>query len=314
MSTIERTSEGYYPSPTGFNYSFLFAFERKFFMKDVMDGKKVYMGFIWPICFVYALSYIIVIYTGQKIMRTREKFVCRRALISWNFVLAGFSIFGSLRLMPEFFYFVNKKGIEGSFCSSEWQFGVAGGWGGLFLLSKLPEFFDTLFIVARKQKLIFLHWYHHASVFIYVWFTCSDWPSTSLWFMFMNYSVHAVMYTYYGCRALRFNIPKWVNIVITSSQILQMVIGIYINCTVFLKKQRGEECDVSDKNLQFAFSMYFSYFILFFNFFYHSYISPKKNTTAEANGHVNSRTNGDNKGIRHVDQKDFNQIIKSHYE
>ena len=45
--------------------------------------------------------------------------------------------------------------------------------------------------------------------------------------MIMNYSVHAVMYTYYGCRALRFKIPKWVNILITTSQLLQMVFGVY---------------------------------------------------------------------------------------
>jgi len=116
------------------------------------------------------LAYVVIIHSGQKIMKTREKFVCRRALIAWNFVLAGFSIFGAVRLMPEFIYFVKKKGLEGSFCSSDWQFGVTGGWGGLFLFSKLPEFFDTLFIVARKQRLIFLHWYHHATVKIYLLF------------------------------------------------------------------------------------------------------------------------------------------------
>jgi len=139
--------------------------------------------------------------------------------------------------------------------------------------------------------------------------------------MCMNFSVHAVMYTYYGFRALRFNIPKWVNIFITSSQILQMVIGVYINVSAFLIKRKGEKfCDISDQNLNFAFSMYLSYFVLFFNFFYHSYISPKpKNNSTTKNGHLNVHENGQanghiNRKINHDEENlntHFNNLIKN---
>jgi elongation of very long chain fatty acids protein 6 len=54
----------------------------------------------------------------------------------------------------------------------------------------------------------------------------------------MNFTVHAAMYSYYGFRALRFRIPKWVNIVITSGQISQMVIGIVVNTVAYFKKRR----------------------------------------------------------------------------
>jgi hypothetical protein len=40
----------------------------------------------------------------------------------------------------------------------------------IFCISKVPELIDTLFIVLRKQKLIFLHWFHHATVLIYSWY------------------------------------------------------------------------------------------------------------------------------------------------
>jgi elongation of very long chain fatty acids protein 6 len=38
------------------------------------------------------------------------------------------------------------------------------------MASKVPETVDTLFIVLRRQELIFLHWYHHASVLIYCFY------------------------------------------------------------------------------------------------------------------------------------------------
>ncbi len=48
-------------------------------------------------------------------------------------------------------------------CDSRSYIGSYGGgiWAFLFPLSKLPELVDTAFIVLRKQKMVFLHWYHH---------------------------------------------------------------------------------------------------------------------------------------------------------
>jgi len=205
---------------------------------------------------------------------------------------------GTVRFWPEFVYTLTHKGVEHSVCNPDYTHGVTGCWAWLFILSKVPELVDTLFIVLRKQELIFLHWYHHATVLVYCWFSSKDFSASGRWFVLMNYTVHAFMYSYYAFRAMRFKIPKWVNIAITSGQISQMIFGIYVNCLAYMKKRRGEACDVTDENITWSFIMYFSYFLLFFHFFYNAYISPSKKsprTQSQSNGNgVKKQANGVN--------------------
>ena len=94
----------------------------------------------------------------------------------------------------------------------------------------------------------------------------------------MNFTVHSLMYSYYAFRALRYSIPKFVNIVITTLQLSQMFVGILVNFVAYFRKERGEACDVTYENIYWSFFMYFTYFLLFFNFFIHAYLkkSDKK--------------------------------------
>ncbi len=165
-SYVEPTpnADGFYRSLTGYNYTFVFQYEKKFFNEEYNNLSMERMSKYFYKMVLFAIIYLVVIFSAQKLMKTREKFELRRALIAWNFVLAGFSTLGAIRVWPEFVFVIQSKGIEHSYCSRDWQYGVTGGWGGLFIISKFPEFIDTVFIVARKQKLIFLHWYHHCSV------------------------------------------------------------------------------------------------------------------------------------------------------
>jgi len=272
-----QMTNGYYQSRSGLNYTSLFFYEKKFFNDKYVQTKRIWMSNNWQYSLVYAFVYIAAIFFGKWYMKSREKFDLRKPLIAWNFVLAAFSIAGTVRIWPEFIQTVSSKGIEHSICSRDYTHGVTGCWAWLFVLSKVPELVDTVFIVLRKQELIFLHWYHHATVLVYCWFSCKDFSASGRWFVLMNFTVHAAMYTYYGFRALRFRIPKWVNIAITSGQISQMVFGIYVNCVAYFKKQRGEHCEISDENIKWSFIMYFTYFLLFFHFFYNAYINPKSN-------------------------------------
>lgn len=131
---------------------------------------------------------------------------------------------------------------------------------------------DTFFIVIHKKPLIFLHWYHHVSVLVYCWHAYVTKAPAGLFFVTMNYGVHAIMYLYYFLMAVKVK-PKWFNSVyITVSQISQMVVGVTIMVLGFiLPPGFAGECAISTENNVAGLIMYGSYLILFVEFFVQRY-------------------------------------------
>nr|XP_033199831.1 elongation of very long chain fatty acids protein 6-like [Bombus vancouverensis nearcticus] len=153
---------------------------------------------------------------------------------------------------------------------------VFGFWSWTFALSKLVEFCDTAFIVLRKQPLIFLHWYHHVTVLLYTWFSYAEATENGKWFGLVNSFVHAWMYSYYALKAMRFNIPKWVAMFVTTLQLSQMVVGCILTASAYYYVHSAQvECHVTPLNIKLAMLMYLSYFILFVRFFQQAYLSNK---------------------------------------
>lgn len=58
-----------------------------------------------------------------------------------------------------------------------------------------------------------------------------------------------------------------------------MVVGVYVNMYALMKKNRGAHCRVSYENIYWSFVMYFTFFVLFTDFFVKRYI--RKPTAAE---------------------------------
>ena len=54
-----------------------------------------------------------------------------------------------------------------------------------------------------------------------------------------------------------------------------MIIGVWLNVYALFKKLTGGHCDIPIEGLYFAFFIYFSFLVLFFNFFRNAYL---KNT------------------------------------
>ncbi|KAK6171200.1 hypothetical protein SNE40_019440 [Patella caerulea] len=253
------------------NYSFMFHFERNW--EESTFWK--YMIERWTDSFLYSVIYVVLIFGGRQIMKRRPKFDLRTALAMWSGTLAVFSIAGAVRTLPELVSSIKNNGMQYSICVPTYFNGVTSFWAFMFTVSKVYELGDTIFIVLRKQQLIFLHWYHHITVLCYVWYSYTDHTAPGRWFMVMNYTVHAVMYTYYAMRALKIHVPKQINMLITSMQLMQMIMGCIINYMIYNIKNKGEFCQQTYTNLRYSTMMYFSYFILFAHFFYNSYLTPK---------------------------------------
>ncbi|KAI3386603.1 hypothetical protein SNEBB_011183 [Seison nebaliae] len=243
------------------------------------ERRTEWMKSNWKLSYLLVLLYLGVIVIGKNLMKNREAINCRSILIIWNCLLATFSLCGAISGTIEMYSILTKFGFNDSICASDYLYGPNGVWAWLFCLSKLPELFDTLFIILKKQKLIFLHWYHHATVLMYCWYAYQDASGNGRWFITMNYIIHTIMYTYYGLRAAKFRIPKFVNIFITSIQILQMFIGCFVAYHILKLKNQNVPCRSSMDNVYYSFLLYFSYFILFSKFFLDTYIFPQKKMT-----------------------------------
>jgi len=143
-------------------------------------------------------------------------------------------------------------------------------WVMLFIFSKIPELMDTVFIVLRKKPLIFLHWYHHVTVLLFCWNAYATLAGSGLYFVAMNYTVHALMYGYYCLQALNCCPKSFPTILITLMQIAQMFVGtgVCISCWYYLlsAKEGSASCSNDLSNLIAGGLMYGSYLYLFVEF------------------------------------------------
>ncbi|XP_006806929.1 elongation of very long chain fatty acids protein 6-like [Neolamprologus brichardi] len=252
-----------------------YSFERRFDERGAIE----WMQANWKSSFVFCVLYVALVFGGQHYMKTRPKLNLRRPLILWSLSLAIFSIVGAIRTAPYMFHVLSSSGFRQSICDRSFYNGpVSKFWAYAFVLSKAPELGDTAFIVLRKQKLLFLHWYHHITVLLYSWYSYKDMVAGGGWFMTMNYTVHALMYSYYAARAAGLRVPRPFAVLITSAQIAQMAMGVAVSALVYRWMQQGD-CPSSLDNIVWAAIMYVSYLLLFSNFFYQTYLRPDAKTT-----------------------------------
>ena len=253
-----------------------FPFEKAY---DTAPGTEFTRNNAWlPVALV--AFYVAAIVLGKHYMATRERMDLRYKLAAWNGLLCAFSFAGALRTVPDVLWRLGSESLEATLCtdpSASWGVGATGLWVQLFIFSKIPELVDTYFIVARKRSLIFLHPYHHVTVLLYCWHSYATEASQALYFVAMNYSVHAIMYGYYCLMALK--IPSGVPpVLITAAQLSQMVVGVAVQgFASYSYLTAPETCHINGANIFWGGLMYASYFGLFTKFALERYLKkPEK--------------------------------------
>ncbi|XP_056432435.1 elongation of very long chain fatty acids protein 6-like [Gadus macrocephalus] len=255
-------------------------FERRFDEREALE----WMQENWSKSFMFCGLYAALIFGGQHFMRERPKLNLRKPLVLWSLSLAIFSIIGAVRTGWYMMYVLTTSGFKQSVCdTSFYSAPVSKFWAYAFVLSKAPELGDTVFIVLRKQRLIFLHWYHHITVLLYSWYSYKDQVAGGGWFMTMNYGVHSLMYTYYAARAAGLRVPRPLAILITTTQILQMAMGLAVLGLVY-RWMHEVRCPTQVDNVAWGSLMYLSYLVLFASFFYNSYLRGSAAAAAAAAG------------------------------
>jgi hypothetical protein len=233
----------------------------------------------WPLAIGIVSAYLIFITAGSKLMDSMKPFNLRIPLAGWNAFLCLFSFLGMCRTMPYLLASVISQPYDETVCTlptKSWGVGATGFWVMLFIFSKIPELIDTVFIVLRKKPLIFLHWYHHVTVLLFCWSAYSTMAGSGLYFVAMNYSVHALMYGYYCLQALGVCPKSFPAILITMSQILQMFVGTGVCISCWYYKYSGKVCANETSNLIAGALMYGSYLYLFMDFAVRRYAFPQK--------------------------------------
>lgn len=150
LAPIDRPTRSLNPNITEV-YSREFGFERIFESRPQVESINKWMRANWKLSIWIAVIYLTLILVGRKFMESRPKYELRKPLIFWNILLATFSIAGTIRVWPEFLHAVFNRGIVYSVCDISYAYSITGFWAFLFIMSKLPELIDTLFIVLRKQ-------------------------------------------------------------------------------------------------------------------------------------------------------------------
>jgi len=150
----------------------------------------------------------------------------------------------------------------------------------LFYVSKIWDFWDTIFIVIGKKwrQLSFLHVYHHTTIFLFYWLNVNSQYDGDIYLtILLNGFIHTVMYTYYFI-SMHTKVPEtgkslniWWKSSLTLFQLIQFVCMMTQASYLFF-----QGCPNISRRIIIVYFFYImSLFFLFSQFFIKSYTKSK---------------------------------------
>jgi elongation of very long chain fatty acids protein 6 len=195
----------------------------------------------------------------------------------WEVALAVFSAIGCYHVLPMALepMLFGGKSFTDTVCGDGVHDDPRSVWMFFFMVSKVFEFGDTIFVVLRKKPLILLQHYHHLATMLYCWYGTHfvyNLNNTNVFFTGMNLAVHSCMYSWYAATRTGWRSPKPLMMFITLIQLVQMVFGVVI---IMISGSSSGSCgrwpEEDPAGYRACLFMYFSYLVLFGKLFYTNY-------------------------------------------
>ncbi|KAI9018676.1 GNS1/SUR4 family-domain-containing protein [Phycomyces nitens] len=236
---------------------------------------------------VTCLTYYAVIFGGRYLMTNVPAFRLSTLFQIHNALLTLVS--GSLLalMVEQIFPKIYRHGLFYSVCAEEAWTQPLELLYYLNYLVKYWELADTLFMVAKKKKLEFLHYFHHSMTMVLCYVQLEGRTSVSWVPIVLNLTVHVLMYYYYFRTASGVRI--WWKKYLTTMQITQFVIDLFVIyfCTYVLLAGHHlpsisnlGTCAGTDASALFGCGLLTSYLFLFISFYKATY--KKKGAAADS--------------------------------
>ena len=238
--------------------------------KLISDNSNTYVAIIG--------FYILFLLLLPKYFSSRQGFDLRRISIVYNITLSLFSLFGAVAMTGQIILTLQTETFYETYCRCYYIFRSPSIVASLlFPLSKPVELIDTFIILLRRRDVIFLHWYHHITTIMVANVNYVLPQPPGLWCMWMNYSVHFLMYGYYGLMLTPAKkLIMSFSIVITSLQILQMILAVALHGVMLYEIANGTNCDAAINMTFLNGFIYLTYCFLFIQYFTRRYANKNK--------------------------------------